>query len=110
MAVNFKGGFKVIGVPDKSQSPVPSSDCEPVDCEPVDCEPVDCEPVDCESVVEYETVIEHLHPLSSEEIRFLLMFLKKSTFTGGEMENLVVVTMKLQEEYQKVLDKEKQNK
>jgi len=91
LAVNFKGGFKVIGVPDKSQSPVPSSDCEPVDCE---------------SVVEYETVIEHLHPLSSEEIRFLLMFLKKSTFTGGEMENLVVVTMKLQEEYQKVLDKE----
>ena len=102
MAVNFKGGFKVVGAADaKHQPPV-----SPVDCEPVDCEPVDCEPVDCESVVEYETVIEHLHPLSSEEIRFLLMFLKKSTFTGGEMENLVVVTMKLQEEYQKVLDKE----
>ena len=116
MAVNFKGGFKVVGAADaKHQPPVSPVDCEPVDCEPVDCEPVDCEPVDCEpveceSVVEYETVIEHHHPLSSEEIRFLLMFLKKSTFTGGEMENLVVVTMKLQEEYQKVLDKEKQNK
>ena len=34
------------------------------------------------------------------------MMLKKSTFTGGEMENLVVVTMKLQEEYKKVLENE----
>jgi hypothetical protein len=101
LAVNFKGGFKVVGAADAKHQPPVS---------PVDCEPVDCEPVECESVVEYETVIEHHHPLSSEEIRFLLMFLKKSTFTGGEMENLVVVTMKLQEEYAKVLDKEKQNK
>ena len=98
MAVNFKGGFI-----DRKGKPL---DCEPVDCVPVECVPVDCKPVDCKPV--FETIIEH--PLSSEEIRFLLMFLKKSTFTGGEMENLVVITMKLQEEYQKVLDKEKQNK
>ena len=86
MAVNFKGGFKVVGAPDvKRQPPAPP-------------------------VVEYETIIEHHHPLSSGEIRYILSFLKKSTFTGGEMENLVVVTMKLQEEYTKVLDKEQKNK
>jgi hypothetical protein len=97
LAVNFKGGF----IDRKGK---------PLDCEPVDCEPVDCAPVDCEPVVEYETVIEHHHPLSSEEIRYILSFLKKCTFTGEEMENLVVVTMKLQEEYKQVLDKEQKNK
>ena len=53
---------------------------------------------------------EHHHPLSSEEIRFILEIFKKSNFTGDEMENLIVVTMKLQEEYNKVLEKEKLTK
>ena len=50
------------------------------------------------------------HPLSSDEIRYLLHILKKSTFTGEDMENLVVITMKLQEEYKKVSDNEEKNK
>ena len=54
--------------------------------------------------------IEHHHPLTTEEIRFILEILKKSTFTGEDMENLVVVTMKLQEEYNRVLEKEQQTK
>ena len=54
--------------------------------------------------------VEHHHPLTADEIRFLLTILKKSTFTGEEMENLVIITMKLQEEYKKVLDKEQKNK
>ena len=54
--------------------------------------------------------VEHHHPLSSDEIRYLLQILKQSTFTGEDMENLVVVTMKLQEEYKQVLDKEQKNK
>ena len=53
---------------------------------------------------------EYHHPLTSEEIKFLLYILKKSNFTGEEMENLIVVTMKLQEEYNRVLEKEKQTK
>ena len=48
----------------------------------------------------------HHHPLSSDEIRYLLMILKRSTFTGEEMENLIIITMKLQEEYKKVLENE----
>ena len=48
----------------------------------------------------------HHHPLSSDEIRYLLSILKKSSFTGDEMENLIIITMKLQEEYKQVLDKE----
>ena len=52
----------------------------------------------------------HHHPLSSDEIRFLLTILKKSTFTGDEMENLIIITMKLQEEYKKVSDNEEKNK
>jgi len=48
----------------------------------------------------------HHHPLSAEEIRYLLMILKRSTFTGEEMENLIIITMKLQEEYKKVSDNE----
>ena len=50
--------------------------------------------------------VEHHHPLTADEIRFLLTILKTATFTGGDMENLVIVTMKLQEEYKLVLDKE----
>ena len=54
--------------------------------------------------------VEYHHPLTSQEIRFILEILKKSTFTGEDMENLVVVTMKLQEEYNKVLEKEEKTK
>ena len=53
---------------------------------------------------------EHHHPLTSEEIRFILEIFKKCNFTGEEMENLLIVTMKLQEEYNKVLKKEEQTK
>ena len=54
--------------------------------------------------------VEHHHPLTSEEIRFILEIFKKCNFTGEEMENLILVTMKLQEEYNKVLEKEQQTK
>ena len=54
--------------------------------------------------------VEYRHPLSADELRFLLTILKKCTFTGDEMENLIIITMKLQEEYKKVLDKEEKNK
>ena len=50
--------------------------------------------------------VEYRHPLTSDEIRFLLIILKKCTFTGDEMENLIIITMKLQEEYKQVIDKE----
>jgi len=54
--------------------------------------------------------VEYRHPLSSEEIRFLLTILKQCNFTGEELENLMVITLKLQEEYKVVLEKEKQTK
>ena len=54
--------------------------------------------------------VEYRHPLTSEEIRFILEIFKKCNFTGDDMENLIVVTMKLQEEYNKVLKKEQQTK
>ena len=54
--------------------------------------------------------VQYNHPLTSEEIRFVLEIFKKCNFTGEEMENLIVVTMKLQEEYNKVLKKEQQTK
>ena len=54
--------------------------------------------------------VEHHHPLTSEQIRFLLTILKTCSFTGAEMENLVIITMKLQEEYNKVLEKEEKTK
>ena len=54
--------------------------------------------------------VEHHHPLKSDEIRFILEIFKKCNFTGEEMENLILVTMKLQEEYNKVLKKEQQTK
>ncbi len=54
--------------------------------------------------------VEHHHPLTSEEIRFLLTILKTCNFKGEELENLMVIVMKLQEEYNKVLKKEQQTK
>ena len=53
---------------------------------------------------------EHHHPLTSEEIRFLLTILKTCNFKGEELENLMVIVMKLQEEYKIVLEKEEQTK
>ena len=50
--------------------------------------------------------VQQIHPLSSDEIRYILTILKNYTFTGDELENLAIVTLKLQEEYKKVLDKE----
>jgi len=49
---------------------------------------------------------EHHHPLTSEQIKFLLTILKTCDFKGEELENLMVIVMKLQEEYTKVLKKE----
>ena len=54
--------------------------------------------------------VEHHHPLTSEEIRFLLTILKTCDFKGEELENLMVIVMKLQEEYKIVLKKEEQTK
>ena len=54
--------------------------------------------------------IEHHHPLTSEQIRFLLTILKTCDFKGEELENLMVIVMKLQEEYNKVSKKEQQTK
>ena len=53
---------------------------------------------------------EHHHPLTSEQIKFLLTILKTCDFKGEELENLMVIVMKLQEEYNKVLEKEQQTK
>jgi hypothetical protein len=52
--------------------------------------------------------VEYRHPLSSDEIRFLLTILKTCDFKGEELENLMVIVMKLQEEYKIVLEKEQQ--
>ena len=54
--------------------------------------------------------VEYRHPLTSEEIRFLLTILKQCNFTGDELENLMVIVLKLQEEYKIVLKKEEQTK
>ncbi len=54
--------------------------------------------------------VEYRHPLTSEQIRFLLTILKTCDFKGEELENLMVIVMKLQEEYNKVLKKEQQTK
>ena len=54
--------------------------------------------------------VEYRHPLTSEEIRFLLTILKTCDFKGEELENLMVIVMKLQEEYKIVLKKEQQSK
>ena len=54
--------------------------------------------------------VEHHHPLTSEEIRFLLTILKSCKFQGDELENLMVIVMKLQEEFNEVSKKEKLQK
>ena len=54
--------------------------------------------------------VEYNHPLTSEQIRFLLTILKTCDFKGEELENLMVIVMKLQEEYTRVLKKEQQTK
>ena len=54
--------------------------------------------------------VEYRHPLTSEEIRFLLTILKTCDFKGEELENLMVIVMKLQEEYKVVFKKEQQTK
>ena len=54
--------------------------------------------------------VEYRHPLTSEQIRFLLTILKTCDFKGEELENLMVIVMKLQEEYKIVLKKEQQTK
>ena len=54
--------------------------------------------------------VEYRHPLTSEQIRFLLTILKTCDFKGDELENLMVIVMKLQEEYKVVLEKEQQTK
>ena len=50
--------------------------------------------------------VEYRHPLTSEELRFLLTILKSCKFQGDELENLMVTTLKLQEEFKRVLEKE----
>ena len=50
--------------------------------------------------------VKHHHPLSSEEISYVLQILKTTTFGGDQLENLAVVVMKLQEEYKRVSEKE----
>ena len=50
--------------------------------------------------------VEYRHPLTSEEIIYILTILKKCNFKGEELENLAIITMKLQEEYKQVLEKE----
>ena len=54
--------------------------------------------------------VKYHHPLTSEQIRFLLTILKTCDFKGEELENLMVIVMKLQEEYKIVLKKEEQTK
>ena len=54
--------------------------------------------------------VEYRHPLTSEQIRFLMTILKTCDFKGEELENLMVIVMKLQEEYKIVLKKEQQTK
>jgi hypothetical protein len=50
----------------------------------------------------------YIHPLTSEEIKYLLTLMRNHTFKGEELENLTVVTIKLQAEYLAVLEKEQQ--
>ena len=54
--------------------------------------------------------VDYRHPLTSEQIRFLLTILKSCSFQGDELENLMVIVMKLQEEYKEVLKKEELTK
>ena len=50
------------------------------------------------------------HPLTSDELRYLLTLLKQVNFKGEELEQLAIVTMKLQEEYRQVVNLEQQTK
>ena len=50
------------------------------------------------------------HPLTSDEIRYLLTLLTQVNFKGEELEQLAIVTMKLQEEYRQVVKLEQQTK
>ena len=50
------------------------------------------------------------HPLTSDELRYLLTLLKQVNFKGEELEQLAIVTMKLQEEYRQVVTLEQQTK
>tara|TARA_Y100000034_G_C6789823_1_gene353558 strand:+ start:538 stop:741 length:204 start_codon:yes stop_codon:yes gene_type:complete len=50
--------------------------------------------------------IEHHHPLTSEEIRFVLELLGATEFTGTEVQVVFNIAYKLQEEYKRVIDKE----
>ena len=54
--------------------------------------------------------VEHHHPFTADEIRYLLTILTTHSFTGEEMDNLVTVTIKLQEEYKRVSDIEEKHK
>ena len=54
--------------------------------------------------------VEYRHPLTSEELRFLLTILKSCKFQGDELENLMVITLKLQEEFKRVSEKEQKTK
>lgn len=46
--------------------------------------------------------VEHHHPLTSEEIEFVLRILAETEFKGHMLNNLIAVTMKLQKEYEQV--------
>ena len=50
--------------------------------------------------------VEWIHPLTSEEIKYILTILINLNFKGTELENLAIITMKLQKEYKKVLERE----
>jgi hypothetical protein len=50
----------------------------------------------------------YIHPLTSDEIRYLLTILKGYSFKGDEIENLAIITIKLQDEYTAILKKEEQ--
>tara|TARA_R110002051_G_C8501863_1_gene464901 strand:+ start:442 stop:645 length:204 start_codon:yes stop_codon:yes gene_type:complete len=50
--------------------------------------------------------VEWIHPLTSEEIKYILTILINLNFKGNELENLAIITMKLQKEYKKVLERE----
>ena len=46
--------------------------------------------------------VEHHHPLTTEEIEFILRILADTNFQGHMLNNLISVTMKLQKEYEQV--------
>ena len=48
------------------------------------------------------------HPLTSDQLRYLLTLLKQVSFKGEELEQFATVTMKLQEEYTQVVKLEQQ--